>query len=127
MTAILLKPARVWSDGESHDGFAVRVEGERIAAVGAGLDAGDAQMVDLAGLTLLPGLMDLHSHLFLHPYNETPWDDQVLKESEAYRTVRAVQPCARRRCARGSRRCAISAPRARAMPTSRSSARSTRA
>ena len=39
---------------------------------------------------LLPGLMDLHSHLFLHPYNETAWDDQVLKESEAYRTVRAV-------------------------------------
>ncbi|HEX2590224.1 MAG TPA: amidohydrolase family protein, partial [Rhizomicrobium sp.] len=41
--------------------------------------------------TLLPGLMDLHSHLFLHPYNETVWDDQVLKQSEAYRTVRAVK------------------------------------
>jgi len=91
MTAILLKPARVWSDGESREGFAVRVEGERIAAVGAGLDAGDTQVIDLAGLTLMPGLMDLHSHLFLHPYNEVAWDDQVLKESEAYRTVRAVK------------------------------------
>ncbi len=65
--------------------------GERIAAVGADIDAGDARVIDLAGLTLLPGLMDLHSHLFLHPYNEVAWDDQVLKESEAYRTVRAVR------------------------------------
>jgi imidazolonepropionase-like amidohydrolase len=40
-------------------------------------------------MTLLPGLMDLHSHLFLHPYNETSWDDQVLKEAVAYRTLRA--------------------------------------
>jgi imidazolonepropionase-like amidohydrolase len=90
MTALLLKPARVWTDGATHDGWSVLVRGNRIAAVGANVVAGDAQVIDLPGLTLLPGLMDLHSHLFLHPYNETPWDDQVLKESEAYRTVRAV-------------------------------------
>jgi imidazolonepropionase-like amidohydrolase len=89
-TALLLRPARVWTGGATHDGWSVLVEGERIAAAGAGLDAGDARVVDLPGLTLLPGLMDLHSHLFLHPYNEVAWDDQVLKESEAYRTVRAV-------------------------------------
>lgn len=69
----------------------VRVEGNRIVA--AGTDA-NARIVDLPGMTLLPGLMDLHSHLFLHPYNETLWDDQVLKESEAYRTVRAVRHAA---------------------------------
>jgi len=93
MTALLLKPARVWSGGETHDGWAVRVEGNRIAALGAagGIDAREAEVVALDGLTLMPGLMDLHSHLFLHPYNETAWDDQVLKESEAYRTVRAVR------------------------------------
>jgi len=89
--AILLKPARVWTDGAMHDGWSVLVRGNRIAAAGASIDAGDAEIADLAGLTLLPGLMDLHSYLFLHPYNETPWDDQVLKESEAYRTVRAVR------------------------------------
>ncbi len=88
--AALLRPARVWSEGATHEGWSVLVRGERIAAVGANVEAGDAEVIDLAGLTLLPGLMDLHSHLFLHPYNETPWDDQVLKESEAYRTVRAV-------------------------------------
>jgi imidazolonepropionase-like amidohydrolase len=41
-------------------------------------------------MTLLPGLIEGHSHLFLHPYNETSWDDQVLKESRAERTARAV-------------------------------------
>lgn len=91
MSALLLKPARVWSDGVAHDGWSVRVEGARIAAMGAEIDAREAQAVELSGLTLMPGLMDLHSHLFLHPYNEAPWDDQVLKESEAYRTVRAVR------------------------------------
>jgi len=90
MSATLLKPARVWSDGATHNGWQVRVEADRIAAVGADVDAREAQVVELPGLTLMPGLMDLHSHLFLHPYDETPWDDQVLKESEAYRTVRAV-------------------------------------
>jgi imidazolonepropionase-like amidohydrolase len=91
VNVILLKPVRVWSDGTARDGVAVRVEGERIVGVGAGLDAAGAQVIELPGLTLMPGLMDLHSHLFLHPYNEVSWDDQVLKESEAYRTVRAVR------------------------------------
>ncbi len=67
------------------------VHGRRIVAVGEDIEAIDAEVIDLPGMTLLPGLMDLHSHLFLHPYNKTPWDDQVLKESEAYRTVRAVR------------------------------------
>ncbi|MDE1938038.1 MAG: amidohydrolase family protein, partial [Alphaproteobacteria bacterium] len=91
LSSLLLRPARVWSGGASHDGWAVLVRGNRIAAVGANLKAADAEVVDLPGATLLPGLMDLHSHLFLHPYNETLWDDQVLKESEAYHTVRAVR------------------------------------
>jgi imidazolonepropionase-like amidohydrolase len=50
----------------------------------------DAEIVDLPGATVIPGLMDLHSHLFLHPYNETLWDDQVLKETPTYRTLRAA-------------------------------------
>ncbi len=127
MSALLLKPARVWSDGAAHEGWSVLVRGERIAAAGAGVDAGDAKTIDLAGLTLMPGLMDLHSHLFLHPYNEVAWDDQVLKESEAYRTVRAVRHAQAHFCARGLRRCAIWAPRARVTPTWRSSGRSTKA
>ena len=91
--AILLRPAQVWTAGEPlHAGWAVLVRGQRIAAVGpeAQLDAPPAaQVIDLPGTTLLPGLIDAHSHLFLHPYNETLWDDQVLKEPVAYRTLRA--------------------------------------
>jgi imidazolonepropionase-like amidohydrolase len=91
--AVLLRPDRVWTAGEpAHAGWAVLVEGDRIAAVGpaAGIQApAGAEVVDLPGRTLIPGLMDIHSHLLLHPYNETLWDDQVLKESPYYRTLRA--------------------------------------
>jgi imidazolonepropionase-like amidohydrolase len=89
---IVLRPAQVWTAGEPvHAGWVVVVEGNHILAVGpekTPAPAG-AQVIDLPGATLLPGLMDLHSHLFLHPYNETSWNDQVLKEPVAYRTLRA--------------------------------------
>jgi imidazolonepropionase-like amidohydrolase len=92
---ILLCPDRVWTAGETapRARWAVLVEGTRIAKAGPLDDIAvppHAERIELPGQTLLPGLMDLHSHLFLHPYNETSWDDQVLKEAEAYRTVRAA-------------------------------------
>lgn len=92
-TPIVLRPARVWSAGDGvREGLCVCVRGNRIAVVGSTEEMpGGARVIDLPGQTLMPGLMDLHSHLFLHPYDETPWDDQVLKEAEAYRTVRAVR------------------------------------
>ena len=91
---ILLLPEQVWSDGESHRGWAVLVRGNRIADAGSRQSIGavaDSEPIELPGTMLLPGLMDIHSHLFLHPYNETSWDDQVLKESESYRCFRAVR------------------------------------
>ncbi|MCK5910767.1 MAG: amidohydrolase family protein [Caulobacter sp.] len=92
---ILLKPAKVWTaedGGPPRAGWAVLVKDDRIAAVGplASIDATGAQVIDLPGATVIPGLMDLHSHLFLHPYNEASWDDQVLKETPTYRTLRAA-------------------------------------
>jgi len=89
---IALHPARIWSARDGvRENLSVLVDGNRIARIAPrGELSGTGESVELAGCTLLPGLMDLHAHLFLHPYNETPWDDQVLKEAEAYRTVRAV-------------------------------------
>ena len=90
---ILLRPARVF-DGVNprpHEGWAVLVRGNRIAAVGPGLAVPPgARVVDLPGTTLMPGMIEGHSHLFLHPYNETSWDDQVLREPLSLRTARAV-------------------------------------
>lgn len=87
----LLVPDRVFDGTTMHAGWQVLVTGDRIAAAGAKVDAPtDAKRIDLAGQTLIPGLIEGHGHLFLHPYNETPWDDQVLHESLALRTARAV-------------------------------------
>ena len=89
--SIALHPAHIWSaDDGIRAGLSVLVDGNRIAKIAPRAELIADEHVDLPGATLLPGLMDIHSHLFLHPYNETPWDDQVLKEAEAYRTVRAV-------------------------------------
>jgi imidazolonepropionase-like amidohydrolase len=95
-TPFLLNPARVFdsTNGLTHAGWSVLVTNNKIAAVGpAGQiqSPANAVTIPLADMTLLPGLMDIHSHIFLHPYNETSWDDQVLKEPVAYRTVEAVQ------------------------------------
>ncbi|WP_426663368.1 amidohydrolase family protein [Rhodanobacter aciditrophus] len=91
----LLLPDRVWTaDGNAaHAGWAVLVHDGVIAAVGprAGINApAGTQRIELPGATLTPGLVDLHSHLFLHPYNETSWNDQVLTEPLAYRTLEAA-------------------------------------
>lgn len=90
---VLLTADRVWTgEGEAHKGCAVLVAQGRIQAVGpAGNVAvpADAERIDLPGKTLIPGLMDLHSHVLLHPYNETSWDDQVMKEAVSYRTLLA--------------------------------------
>jgi imidazolonepropionase-like amidohydrolase len=90
---LLLRPARVF-DGvnpQPHEGWSVLVEGDRIAAAGPNISApAGARSIDLPGTTLIPGMIEGHSHLFLHPYNETLWDDQVLHEPLALRTARAV-------------------------------------
>ena len=88
----LLKADRVF-DGERwlEPGTLVYVQGSKIHSVGTSVDPeGDrAEVIDLAGLALLPGLIEAHSHVLLHPYDETSWNDQVLKESEALRVARA--------------------------------------
>jgi len=92
---VLLTPERVWTgEGAAHGGWSVLVVDGKVAAAGptAAIEApAGVERVSLPGKTLLPGLMDLHSHVLLHPYNETSWDDQVLKEPEAYRVLLAAR------------------------------------
>jgi len=94
-TATLLVPARTFdgSNAQPHEGWVVLVRGNKIEAVGPSSQVtapAGATTIRLSGLTLLPGLIEAHSHLLLHPYNEAPWDEQVLKEPEALRVARAV-------------------------------------
>ncbi|MEQ8330515.1 MAG: amidohydrolase family protein [Longimicrobiales bacterium] len=88
---VVLRPDRVW-DGETlRPGWAVLVRDGRIAAAGPSVvGSAGARTVDLPGTTLLPGLIEGHSHLLLHPYDETPWNDQVLDESLGERVARGV-------------------------------------
>src|SRR5262245_19602137 len=90
---VLLKPERVFDGSAAHAGWVVLVRGEKITTAGPAADVtapAGAKTIELSGMTLLPGLIDAHSHLLLHPYNETSWDDQVLREPLAERVCRAT-------------------------------------
>jgi imidazolonepropionase-like amidohydrolase len=88
----VLQPDRVFDGQTMHPGWIVVVQGDRIEAAGpsASTSASGARAVPLPGTTLMPGLIEGHSHLLLHPYNETSWNDQVAREPLAYRVARAV-------------------------------------
>ena len=92
---VLLRPDRVFdaTSEEAHAGWVVLVDGDRIASVGPAASVRvprGTETIALPGMTLLPGFIDAHSHVFLHPYNETLWNDQVLEEPVAYRVIEAV-------------------------------------
>ena len=89
----LLKPAHVFDGEQLHDNWVVLVRGDKIVEVGPAATitaASGAKQIELPGLTLLPGLIEAHSHVLLHPYSETPWNDQVARESLSLRVARAT-------------------------------------
>lgn len=88
----LLKPARVFDGTRIREGVVVHVRADRIVAIGAAAEvaAPGAEVIDLPGTTLLPGLIDAHSHVLLHPYNEATWNVQVLNQPQSLRVARAV-------------------------------------
>src|SRR5712671_1173155 len=94
-TVYLLKPAHIF-DGESmqpHGDWVVLVRGDKIEAVGSASEIkmpAEAKVIDLPGMTLMPGLIDAHSHVLLHPYSETVWNDQVAREALSLRVARAT-------------------------------------
>lgn len=90
-TIVVLQPERVFDGEDMHAGWSVLVRNDRIEAVGPAVSApAGSETIALPGTTLLPGLIEGHSHLLLHPYDETSWNDQVAREPLAYRVARAV-------------------------------------
>lgn len=93
--AIYLRPDRIFDGEKTHEKYGVILKGNKIELFDSQANieknlSKDIKIIDLKNCTLLPGLIEGHTHLFLHPYNEVPWDDQVLKEARSYRTARAV-------------------------------------
>jgi len=90
----LLKPDRIFDGNQIREGWVVLVEGNKILDVGPTSSIktpkGSKEII-LKNMTLMPGLIEGHSHVLLHPYNETPWNDQVLKESPVERSIRATK------------------------------------
>src|SRR5262245_25159379 len=75
---IILRPARVFDGDNVHENWIVLVRGEKIEGVGAAASVTvppGTRSIDLPGMTLLPGFIEAHSHVLLHPYSETPWND----------------------------------------------------
>jgi imidazolonepropionase-like amidohydrolase len=94
-TVYLLKPAHIFvgETAQLHDGWVVLVRGEKIEAVGPASEIkapAEAKVIELPGLTLMPGLIEAHSHVLLHPYSETVWNDQVAREALSLRVARAT-------------------------------------
>ena len=88
---VVLRPAQVFDGTAMHAGWQVIVDGDKIVAAGSAVAVpAGAAVRELPGATLMPGMIEGHSHLLLHPYNETPWDTQVLNVPLALRTVRAT-------------------------------------
>ncbi|MDQ6807979.1 MAG: amidohydrolase family protein, partial [Verrucomicrobiota bacterium] len=89
----LLRPTAVFDGQTLHAGWAVLISGDKVVAAGPANEIHapqDARVIELTGQTLLPGLIEAHSHLLLHAYNETTWNDQVVSESLAFRVARAT-------------------------------------
>lgn len=96
-TCWLLKPSRVFDGEAMRIDWVVAVWKNKIVYAGEepGFEkskpaSATVVTISLANKTLMPGLIEGHSHVLLHPYNEVPWKTQVLEESRAERVARAV-------------------------------------
>ncbi len=88
----VIRAARVFDGDAMREGWTIVVRGNRIASAGPSAESespANAKSIDLPSLTLLPGLIDAHSHVLLHPYNEAPWNEQVSSEHLSLRVARA--------------------------------------
>lgn len=86
----LLRAPLLFDGVDFHTDVSVLIKDDMIIAVGeeSDMDVPDKVLIHDVSGTLMPGMIEGHSHLLLHPYNETSWNDQVLRESYAERAIR---------------------------------------
>jgi imidazolonepropionase-like amidohydrolase len=82
---VLAEDGKEWRENVVVELLGDSIVGVRPAAADEKVD------VDYGEAWVIPGLIDLHTHLLLRPYDEASWDDQVLKESPELRTIRATK------------------------------------
>lgn len=82
---------------EMKTNWGVRVEGNQLVEVGPKdkLSRNADTTMHFAGSTLMPGMIEGHSHVLLYPYNRADWNDQVLKESRSLRAIRGAKMATR--------------------------------
>ncbi|WKD86933.1 hypothetical protein KCTC32516_02313 [Polaribacter huanghezhanensis] len=89
----LIKAKTIFDGVQFHTNKAVLIKGNKIIAfdkvANIKIPKG-TKTINYPNGTLMPGMIEGHSHLLLHPYNETSWNDQVLKESYAERAIRGA-------------------------------------
>ena len=94
INSYVLRPDQVFDGYSMHKDWIVMTQGDNIVFAGPEKNApkadANARQITLPGTTLIPGMIEGHGHLLLHPYSETSWNDQVLKEPESYRVARAT-------------------------------------
>src|SRR5262245_901786 len=77
-------------DGASFREAVIELDGDEIRDVREPR-AGEKFDRELGDAFVIPGLIDLHTHMLLHPYDEASWDHQVLQESLELRSMRATK------------------------------------
>ncbi|WP_421879271.1 amidohydrolase family protein [Marinoscillum sp.] len=86
--SVKISADRLFDGSEMHQNWSLIIEGNVIVAVGPSAKLSADSTIDLGNATLMPGMIEGHSHVLLYPYNQTDWNDQVLKESPALRAIR---------------------------------------
>jgi imidazolonepropionase-like amidohydrolase len=87
----LLTADRLWDGEKMIDNGMILIQGDKIIECGINLSIpDDCVRYNYGDATIMPGMIEGHAHMLLHPYDETPWNEQVLNETVAERSIRGA-------------------------------------
>jgi imidazolonepropionase-like amidohydrolase len=87
---ITITADRLFDGREMKTGWGIVIEGNIIIQVGPSERLPQDSVMHFGGSTLMPGMIEGHSHVLLYPYDQRDWNDQVLKESRSLRAIRGA-------------------------------------